>query len=389
MNKYILTISAIFLGLMVLPIQSALAAGLTVEFSCGNSTCPIFGVVNFAPGGTATGWAKVTNGSDVTKKVVIKAINETDSGNLSSKINLVIKEGDEIRYSDTFTNFFADEEIFLSSLASGIQTQYDLTATFNFEAGDDFQGKSLGFDISIGFQGEEGTGGGVTLAAIGGGGGGGTIPFSISEESIRATVDELTVTINWTTTDFSTSQVIYSAEGQSHTLDLNDNTGVPPKYGYANTTPETDIVLKATYHTVVITGLDPSTTYYFRTVSRGSFAVSGEHTFGTSFVEVVQQPAGEEETGGEETTGGETAFLEENAGNPGAEGGAPINPEGGALNQLAAVSGTNSFLASLASIVQKIFGSKIITVILILIFIILIVIIILKVYKKIRKRKEN
>lgn len=385
MNKYILTVSAIFLGLMVLPIQPVLAAGLTVGFSCGSPDCPIFGVANFAPGGTATGWAKVTNSSGVTKKVVIEAMNETDPDNLSSKINLTIKEGDQIRYNDTFANFFANGETFLSDLADGSQAQYDLTATFNFEAGDDFQGKSLGFNISIGFQGEEGTGGGVTLAAMGGGGGGGTIPFSISEESIRSTVNELTVTINWTTTDFSTSQVVYSAEGQSHVLDLNDNTDVPPKYGYANTTPETDTVLKVTYHTVVITGLDPSTTYYFRTVSRGSFAVSGEHTFGTSSVEVVQQTAGEE-IEGEETTGGETAFLEENTGT---EGGAPINPEGGSLNQLAAVSGTNSFLASLASIVQRIFGSKIITVILILIFIILVVMIILKVYKKIRKRKEN
>lgn len=104
--------------------------------------------------------------------------------------------------------------------------------------------------------------------------------LNISDESLREmNIKEDSVTITWLTTHFASSQVIYGKEGESHTLDLTDNADAPPKYGYAHTTPEYDTSSKVTGHSVAITGLTPGAKYYYRTVSRGSFAVSQEHSF--------------------------------------------------------------------------------------------------------------
>ncbi|MDP2741321.1 MAG: hypothetical protein Q8O66_01375, partial [bacterium] len=129
---------------------------LVVEFQ----NEPLFNEVNFVPENSVTRWIKITNNSGVAKKVAIEAINKTNLDNLASKINLVIKEGTNIRYEKTLAEFFSGGEIYLSDLPSGSQTQYDLTVSFNSDAGNNMQGKSLGFDILIGFQGGEGISGG-------------------------------------------------------------------------------------------------------------------------------------------------------------------------------------------------------------------------------------
>src|SRR3989344_2540836 len=119
-------------------------------------------------------------------------------------------------------------------------------------------------------------------SSSGGGGGSGvmTIPLSIENESVTATTSaEGSVTISWQASDYSTGQVIYSGEHEPHTFDLNDATGIPPKYGYAYTTDEFDTNPKTIFHSATLPGLLPGTTYYYRTVSRGSFAFSQEYQF--------------------------------------------------------------------------------------------------------------
>ena len=114
----------------------------------------------------------------------------------------------------------------------------------------------------------------------GGGGSAAIMQFNISGESLRSSnIREDSVTITWLSSHFASSQVIYSLEGESHDLDLNDNSGTPPKYGYAHTTAEFDKDPKVTGHSATITGLTPGSVYYYRTVSRGSFAVSEEKSF--------------------------------------------------------------------------------------------------------------
>jgi hypothetical protein len=100
------------------------------------------------------------------------------------------------------------------------------------------------------------------------------IPPIISAET-SASVTSDSVTITWTTDDLSTSRVVYDTV--SH-LDL----GEAPSYGYAYTTTEDSN--KVTSHSVALSGLSSSTTYYYRVVSHGSpETVSAlEQTFTTS-----------------------------------------------------------------------------------------------------------
>ena len=67
----------------------------------------------------------------------------------------------------------------------------------------------------------------------------GPVELTISNQT-STNIIETGITITWTTSYNSTSQVIYAVEGEIHTLDLNDFLGNPPKYGYARTTAEYD-----------------------------------------------------------------------------------------------------------------------------------------------------
>jgi protein-S-isoprenylcysteine O-methyltransferase Ste14 len=293
MNKsnIILIISVVILGPAFLLISSANAQvqNLIVEFE----KTPLFEETNFLPGDSVTRWVRVTNNSTITQRIATEAINVADPNRLGDVLNLEIKQGGITLYKDAFSKFFSAGEVFLSELAgNGTQTQYDFIVTFYSGAQNPFQGKTLTFDILIGFQGEEG---GLLPGA--GGGAGGFLPpaLTIRDESVRVTgIGETSVTITWLTSYFSTSQVIYATEGEPHTLDLTDNIGTPPKYGYAHTTPEYDISPKVTAHSVTITDLRPGTTYYYRTVSHASLAISREYSFTT-----LGEKKPKEEMGGE------------------------------------------------------------------------------------------
>ncbi len=213
-----------------------------------------------------------------------------------------------------------------------------------------------------------------SLATTGGGGGGGGLPglpleLTISNESTAAVLDT-SVIITWTTSYNSTSQVLYAAEGEIHTLDLNDFLGNPPLYGYAHTTPEYDTLSKTMNHSVTITGLLAGTTYYYRVVSHGSLAVSQEYTFiTTGLKQQIVSPAGGGTTTGGGTTGGGTIAGETTTGETtggatggitetilqGAEGGVQplateneIVPTGLSATQQRLLSGNVNFFSALA-----------------------------------------
>lgn len=268
--------------LLVLP-TNATVSPLIVEYWSGSQwlllSGPIFNETNFLPGEGVTRLIRVTNNSGQTQRIATEAINKNDPNWLGNVLNLEIKESGVSRYNNPLSKFFTAGEVYLSNLGNGAQTQYDFIVSFYSGAQNPFQGKSLGFDILVGFQGEEG---GLLPGA--GGGAGGFLPpgLTIQDESVRITVlGETSVTLTWTTSYFSTSQVIYSRYDEPHILDLTDNTGTPPKYGYKRTTPEYDVSSKVTAHSVTITGLTPGTTYYYRAVSHASLAISREYSFTT------------------------------------------------------------------------------------------------------------
>ena len=316
MNKAIKTILIISIaifgaGVLFIPSTQAteLMPSLIVEWSENGSdwlplSGPIFSETNFLPGDGITRLIRVTNNSVETQRIATEAINENDPNHLGSQLNLTIKESSTVIFDDTLKKFFDQGETYLSSLAGGgAQTQYDFTIAFNSGSGNDYQGKILGFDILIGFEGTEG---GLPLPPPGGGGGVSLPPGLTIFDEASWNVAENSVTIIWTTSYFSTSQVIYGAAGEAHTLNLSDNTGIPPKYGYAHSKEGDDSGLeKVTGHSVTIYGLNSGTTYYYRTVSHGSLAVSIEHSFTTLGVKEIGE-IGEEiptSSGGELPSG--------------------------------------------------------------------------------------
>jgi len=288
-NNFTKILFVIFIAIGILGFlgqAKAVVDPLVVEFE----TTPLFKEANFLPGEGVSRWVKVTNNSGAVQGIATQPLNITDPNHLGGVLNLEIKEGAKICYSNSLSNFFNGGEVsffpLCPKLPPSTTTQYDFTVSFYSGAQNTFQGKSLGFDILIGFQGTEG---GILPGAgsSSGGGGGGWLPPGLTiqnETNVQATINSVTIT--WDTSYPATSQVIYAlADGiESHALNLSDNVGIggmPPKYGYARTTPETNISPKVTFHTVTITGLTSGTTYYFRSVSHASLAISTEHSFTT------------------------------------------------------------------------------------------------------------
>ncbi|MDD5146322.1 MAG: fibronectin type III domain-containing protein [Candidatus Pacebacteria bacterium] len=315
MFKFIKQLSLGFLlvGGLLLTASACNATGaLVVQFE----KTPLFSEANFLPGNILTRWAKVTNNDTTSHKIAAETINETDPDHFASQLDLTIKEASTTLFSGTLADFFAVGEKILSDLPAGQTTQYDFTIAFKPGADNNYQGKTLGFDMIIGFQGGETScpscdGDGETHGSQLSGGGGGTVwvpGLTIAEETVVVIkVDETSATIYWTTSYKSTSQIIYAPEGGHHTLDLTDATGTPPKYGYDFTTPEYDVANKVTAHTVVVTGLTPGTTYYFRPVSHGSLAIAKEYTFTTLSVGSGQISNGQIQTGRQAGQGTGTA----------------------------------------------------------------------------------
>lgn len=197
-----------------------------------------------------------------------------DSGEV---LNLEIKEESTSLFNGSLSDFFGAGEYFLSELSDNSSTQYDFIVNFIEGAENDYQSKTLSFDILIGSQ---GTGGEAPPGGNGGGGGGGFVPpgLTILEESVISTdITDTSITILWSTSYFSTSQVIYAAEGELYSFNLTS-----PNFGYPHAAPDPEDLNKVTNHSVTITGLIPDTTYYFRCVSHASPpSVSRKYSFVT------------------------------------------------------------------------------------------------------------
>lgn len=324
------------------PLVAAAQPLITVEFQ--NS--PLFSEANFLPSQSVTKWIKVTNVSGSTQKIVIKALNVKSVGDLSDFLDLEIKENTTVLSTSTLAHFFTLSEQQLSDLLPGKDTQYDLSITFNPNAGNDLQNAILGFDLAVGTSGGGETisdGGGTYFSSEGGGGGGNGPPGGegmviYNELAVFSVGGDATFT--WNTNHLASSRVIYAKEGESHILDLNDDSGDPPLYGYTRTTPEYDMPFGTngtTTHAITLTGLEPGATYYWRVVSRGSFAVSREYMFRIPLPGEVAQNFFSQTTegssgavqGGEESLGGGNGTTTEGENNNLAAVGAGQEENGG------------------------------------------------------------
>jgi len=121
------------------------------------------------------------------------------------------------------------------------------------------------------------------------------IPPIISSE-ISSLVTSSSVTITWETDDPATSRMVFDTVSHP-ALDI------APNYGYENSTEEEDLDPKVTSHSVTLGGLSPNTTYYYRTISKGSpEAISEENSVTTE-----QQTTSSNNSDSGTNTGGSTS----------------------------------------------------------------------------------
>jgi len=261
---------------------------------------PLFGEVNFLPGDSKDGDATVTNNTPDVQSVYAESVNGFDPDGLGSQLYLKVFENlNPIPvYQDEFDDFLSAGPVPLSSLGALATKTYTFAVSFIDSADNDYMGKSLGFDLCIGFSGgtfqcgdtvigdeepiDEGSPSTGSGSSSGGGGGSGQfLQLVIFNELVSnivpgdQNVANGTATIEWDTNLLATSQVIYgSVPPGGYIL----NTAILPNLGYPLGTVENGT--KVLHHSVVLTGLVGGQTYVYRVVSRASPpTVSVEHTF--------------------------------------------------------------------------------------------------------------
>ncbi|MBI5405906.1 fibronectin type III domain-containing protein [Candidatus Kaiserbacteria bacterium] len=248
---------------------------------------PLFNKSNFLPLDSTAGTVTVTNNSGATQNVLTEAINVFDAGNFSALLHLSITGNSGTLFDDSLANFLSTAgEVPLGAIGNGESKTFTYNVSFIDSSDNSYQGKTLGFDVCVGFNGgttrcgntvvggEGGGGGGTppgggTILGSGGGGGGGSIGnslFIFNEKAldISNVGQSGLATITWETNLLSTSQVVYGpVSGGPYALVL-----IPPNFGYPFATPED--TTKVTNHSFLLTGLTPGETYVYRVISRAS-----------------------------------------------------------------------------------------------------------------------
>jgi uncharacterized repeat protein (TIGR01451 family) len=260
-TKYFTVLSLLLMGSFLFGAQASAQSVVDINFEID----PLFKELNVLPGSEDIKWVKVKNNSNENQPIAVYADYHEDFDDLGSQMKIVISSGPDIYYDEKLSDFFSANEIYLSDISVGIEKQYNFAISFLHEATNDYQGKTLKFNITIGTQSKESVG-----DEGGGGGRGGGYIYSdliITNESV--TVNNAAATVGWHTNKLATSRVIYDTV--SHP-DLNG--GMSPNYGYASSTVED--TNKINPHSVVIYDLEPMTVYYFRPVSKASPEKYGE-----------------------------------------------------------------------------------------------------------------
>ena len=314
-----------FLKILILPIALIIVLGgfaphayavtpLVVDFDPD----PLFDEANFLPLDETSGTVTVTNNSGEEQDILTEAINILDNDDFGSLLRLTIVGSSGTLFDDSLADFFSTAgEVPLGAISDGESKVFTYTVSFINSSDNSYQGKMLGFDICVGFEGgathcgdtivggENDTdgGGGTGNPPSGGtipgsGGGGGSYPLAVyNEQAGDVDTDAGTATIEWDTNFLSTSQVIYGlASGGPYLLDLS----ILPNLGYPLGTAETST--KVLHHSVPLTGLSPGETYVYRVVSRASPpTVSVERQFTT--LALASPPAGSAPSAGSEQAG--------------------------------------------------------------------------------------
>jgi len=133
--------------LFALPL-SVSAQVIDVDFE----TSPLFSSVNLLPGDTVVKEFTITNTSGTAQDTRLKAV-DTVLGGLENALTISIVGG-STHYFDTLDHFYAENFVELENLADESSATYEVTVHFPSEKGNEYQGKATGFDLCVGFSGD-------------------------------------------------------------------------------------------------------------------------------------------------------------------------------------------------------------------------------------------
>ncbi len=279
--KFIFSIAIVFVGSLLLANSAwAQIGGITI------SPDPIFyNVDNFIPEDIATSIVTITNSSDKDyERITLSGeVPDGESDELASALELKV---DDLATMDLDALLNGGIIVLSGKLEHNSWRTFDFAMKFK-ERGEaidnDYQSKSVVFNFIFTFEGGEVENGNGVKMVVSGGGGGGLPPglIILNESAVVTTCNS--ATIEWLTSYPATSQVIYSAEGEPRTLNLD-----APNYGYTHAYPDPVSGAKVTGHQVTISTLAALTKYYYRCVSHASPATIGyEQSFTTCVCPVI------------------------------------------------------------------------------------------------------
>ncbi|MCX6759563.1 MAG: hypothetical protein NT012_03315 [Candidatus Nealsonbacteria bacterium] len=339
------SIALFSVGVLFIPSAFVNAADSVIQFE----QTPLFNELNFMPGDSILHWIKVTNNSGVFVGVTISAAGFTSpipADDLARALNIEIKQNSNTLYGPkTLAEFYAAGAISLGNVENGTTTQYDVTVSLPTDKGDEWQTRTTGFNINITVSGEGGT---TVLGDLGDGGRSGDLIslyiFNEQNGEILATSSTLT----WYTNLPATTRIIYDTVPHA-------TIGSAPNYGYAFSTIEDPTL--TTFHQVVITGLTPGITYYWRPISGLPQTLGKELNFQ---VMAVEGASTEEQgfTGGQEEGPGIGTDISIQGGT----GGAAREEQGAEEEGIAGASQENKelnptyFLASIGDFLKNLLG---------------------------------
>ncbi|MFA6105580.1 MAG: hypothetical protein WC725_03220 [Patescibacteria group bacterium] len=228
---------------------------------------PLFGSTDIVPGDTVAKWVRVINKVNDNLIVTTAASSVINDDHLGDRLNLIIKKNGVLIYSGTMSEFFTASETILGTIAPYQTGQYYFTVSFDNAAGNNFQEKTLSFDIAVSAQVSESIGGETQAPQ---GGSSGNSEYIISDLNLTnisanlvSNLSTSSITITWLTNKAATSRVVYDTVPHP---DL--SMALPPNYGYASSTMlDTN---KVTSHSVTISGLLLGQAYYLRPISAAS-----------------------------------------------------------------------------------------------------------------------
>ena len=125
---------------------------VSIKNTDNNAVAPVFTATNWAPGSTASETLTIKNMGTIPmtwKATLATGANAVDA-DLAAKINVTVKQGTQ---EDTYTlaQLLGGQTLVTGAAALGATETAEITVTIAMadDAGNDLQGKTLGFDIVI------------------------------------------------------------------------------------------------------------------------------------------------------------------------------------------------------------------------------------------------